>query len=191
MLAKILLFLVGAIADFFAFMFLLRFLMQAFRVSFANPIGQTVVALTSWAVLPLRRLLPGLAGFDLASLVPAWLTQVALFAFTLLLTRAGLLGEAAMLFAALAIGAIDVVRITIYVLIVALIGAAIISWVNPYTPMAQPIMQLSRPVLRPIQRFVPPLANIDLSPLIAILLLQVVLMVLDGLKGGVIPALLR
>lgn len=191
MLARILTFLLGAVADFFTFMLLARFLMQAFRVSFANPVGQTVAALTGWAVLPLRRVIPGLFGLDLASLLPAWVLQVAL------IVLAGLLrsGDAASLFggllpAALALGAVDVLRVGVYVLIVALFAAAVISWVSPWSPLAGPIMQLTRPILKPIQRIVPPLSRIDLSPLIAILLLQVVLMLLDGLRGSVLGAFL-
>lgn len=192
MLERIVMFLVGAIVDFFSFMLLVRFLMQACRVSFANPFGETVVALTSWAVLPLRRIVPSVMGFDTASLLPAWLLQALLFALGLVL-RGGdaVLGAiGAVLPTALAVGAVDVVRIGIYVLIVALVVAAVVSWVNPYSPMAQPVVQLTRPLLRPIQRVVPPLSRIDLSPLIVILLLQVVLMLLDGVKGAALRAFL-
>lgn len=190
MLERIVMFLLGAVADFFSFVLITRFLMQALRVSFANPLGETVVALTNWAVKPLRRLIPGLMGLDLASLLPAWLLQAALFAVGLLLRGGdavfGAIGS--VLPAALAVGAVDLLRIGVYVLIVALIAAAVVSWVSPYSPMAQPIVQLTRPLLRPIQRVVPPLSRIDLSPLVAILLLQVVLMLLDGLKNSVLRA---
>ena len=59
MLERIVMFLVGAVADFFSFLLLARFLMQALRVSFGNPLGETVIALTSWLVMPLRRVIPG------------------------------------------------------------------------------------------------------------------------------------
>ncbi|WP_294257140.1 YggT family protein [Propionivibrio sp.] len=69
-------------------------------------------------------------------------------------------------------------RFSIYLLIGALFLQAVLSWVSPYSPLAQPVSQLTRPFLRPIQRLVPPIAAIDLSPLIAILLAQLVLMFL-------------
>ena len=69
-------------------------------------------------------------------------------------------------------------RLTVYILIGAMILQAVLSWINPYSPLAGPADQLTRPVLAPIRRFVPTIAGIDLSPLIAILLLQMALMFL-------------
>ena len=69
-------------------------------------------------------------------------------------------------------------RISIYLLIGALILQAVLSWISPYSPLSQPVAQMTRPFLRPIRRLVPPIANIDLSPLIAILLAQLILMFL-------------
>ena len=72
-------------------------------------------------------------------------------------------------------GALATLRISVYLLIGALFLQAILSWVNPYSPLGQPVSQLTQPFLRPIQRVVPPIANIDISPLIAIILAQLVL----------------
>jgi YggT family protein len=69
-------------------------------------------------------------------------------------------------------------RLAIYIVIGALILQAVLSWINPYSPLAAPANQLTRPILDPIRRFVPLISGIDLSPLIAILLLQAVLMFL-------------
>ena len=76
MLTRVFLFLLDSVAGFLCGALLLRFFMQAFRVSFANPLGHFVVQLTNWMVVPLRRVLPGVRGFDLASLLPAYLLQV-------------------------------------------------------------------------------------------------------------------
>lgn len=75
-------------------------------------------------------------------------------------------------------GTLATLRLSIYLLIGALLLQAVLSWVNPYSPIGQPVAQLTHPFLAPIRRFVPPIANIDLSPLIAILLAQVVLIFL-------------
>jgi len=179
MLAQAGLFLLDALIGFLTVALLLRFYMQAFRVSFANQIGAFVVQLTNWLVKPLRKVLPGLFGLDLASLLPAYLLQVVLLVAVFAL-RGGfeMVGVEKLLGLLLWQGVLATLRISIYLLIGALFVQAILSWVNPYSPLGQPVAQLTRPFLRPIQRIVPPIAAIDLSPLVAILLAQLVLMFL-------------
>src|SRR5207245_6480148 len=63
---------------FFVYALLLRFYMQALRAPFRNPVGQFVTALTDWAVRPARRLIPGLFGVDLASILIAWFIEALL-----------------------------------------------------------------------------------------------------------------
>ena len=75
MFAQIGVFLVDAVASFFVFMLLARFHFQWLRVPFHNQVGQFVLATTSWVVMPVRRVIPGLAGLDLATLLVAWLLQ--------------------------------------------------------------------------------------------------------------------
>ena len=71
----------------------------------------------------------------------------------------------------------------VWVLIIALVAQALMSWINPYSPWAPAMTQMTRPLLRPIQRILPPIGGrIDLSPLVAILLLQVLLKVIDVLR---------
>ena len=75
MFAQIGVFLVDAVASFFVFVLLARFHFQWLRVPFRNPVGEFVLATTSFMVLPVRRVIPGLAGLDLATLLLAWLVQ--------------------------------------------------------------------------------------------------------------------
>ena len=177
MVTQAVVFLVDAVISFFSALFLLRFYMQAFRVSFAGPLGHFVVTLTSWAAKPLRRVIPGMLGLDFACLVAALALQ-ALFAGLLL----GLGGQMFSLDGpGLALGIVvaalrGVLRLSIYLLIGTLILQAVLSWVNPHSPVAAPAYQLTRPFLDPIRRILPPISGIDLSPLVAILLAQVVLM---------------
>lgn len=176
---RIILFLADAVLGFFTVLFLLRFYMQLFRVSFGGPLGHFVVSLTNWAVRPLRRFVPGLFGLDLASLLVAFAFQLALFgiAFSLSSRYEGIdSGEAWLLFVWAAV--LGVARLSIHILIGALILQAVLSWVSPYSPLAPPVNQLTRPFLDPIRRILPPISGIDLSPLVAILLAQVVLMLL-------------
>jgi YggT family protein len=172
-------FLLDAVVSFFCTVFLLRFMMQAMRVSFSGQLGGFVVALTNWAVKPLRRVIPGLGGFDWASLLAALLLQLALSGVFLalsgrdLFTDGGAIALMAIWFALKAL-----LRLAVYILIGALILQAVLSWVNPYSPLAAPAYQLTRPLLDPIRRIVPTISGIDLSPLVAILLLQAALMFL-------------
>lgn len=179
MLTQAGLFLLNAVLGFLTFALLLRFYMQAFRVSFANQVGAFVVQLTNWLVKPLRRVLPGVFGLDLASLLPAYLLQLVLL-FAVFALRGAFEMQApgqvlAMLFWQ---GALATLRISIYLLIGALILQAVLSWVSPYSPLSRPVAQLTQPFLNPIRRIVPPIAAIDLSPLVAILLAQLILIFL-------------
>lgn len=180
MLSGILIFLVGALADFFSFLLLARFLMQIARVSFAGPLGEFVLILTNGMVRPLRRIIPGVLGLDWASLLPAWLLQTATVLLGIALSPRPFVDAIP---SALALGAVGVLVIGVWVLIIALIAQALMSWINPYSPFAPTMNQLTRPLLRPIQRFLPPIGGrIDLSPLVAILLLQVLLKVIDVMR---------
>ena len=172
------LFLIEALTGFLTFALLLRFYMQACRVSFNNQIGTFVVELTNWLVRPLRKVLPGLFGLDLASLLPAYVLQV-LFACAVFVLSGGIAMEAwspeVLIPLLLWRGVVATLRLSLYLLIGALLAQAVLSWVNPYSPFSHPVSQLTRPVLQPIQRVVPPIGAIDLSPLIAIVLAQLLL----------------
>lgn len=180
MAGGILMFLVEALADFFCFLLLTRFLMQFARVSFAGPLGEFVLILTNGVVRPLRRIIPGVLGLDWASLVPAWLIQSAVVLLGVALSPLPL---ASAFLPGLALGAIKVLVLGIWVLIIALIAQALLSWINPHSPFAPTMAQMTRPLLRPVQRFLPPIGGkIDLSPLVVILLLQVLLKVIDTMR---------
>ncbi len=185
MLVEALLLVIGTASDLLALAFLARFALQWARASFRNPLGHFLVALTDWAVRPARRLIPGLLGLDLASLLLAWLTQCVYLGLA-----AGLSGAAASPaaagFVALA-AALALVRLGIYLAMGVVIVAALLSWVNPYAPMAPLFNALSRPLLRPFQRLIPPIGGVDLSPLALLLVLQVLLMLLAGLTARLLP----
>ena len=170
-------FLLNAVVSFFCTLFLLRFMMQMARVSFAGQIGDFVVKTTNWAVKPLRRIVPGMAGVDWASLIAALWLQLMLSALVISLSPMELTADSAgMVLMILMLAIRGLIRLAIYIVIGALILQAVLSWINPYSPVAPLVNQLARPILDPIRRFVPSISGVDLSPLIAILLLQVVLM---------------
>jgi YggT family protein len=177
MLAQIGVFLIDAVITFFVFVLLARFHFQWLRVPFRNPVGEFVLATTSWLVVPMRRVVPGLAGLDLASLLAAFVV----LAFGLW-AQAAIVGAQPGVGVIAAIAAVDLVRYSLYILVFAVIVQAVLSWVNPYTPLAPAFDTLTRPFLRPLRRFVPPVGNVDLTPLILLLVLYVALIVVDHVR---------
>ena len=174
--------LIDAVAGLFVFLLLARFHFQWLRVSFRNQAGAFVISLTNWIVMPARRVIPALAGLDLASVVGAWLLQAAALYLSLaLIGRAPESTDTFLLLGGVAL--VDLVRYSLYILIFALIVQAVLSWVNPYSPVGPLFDALTRPFLRPIRRFVRPVANIDLSPLVLIIVVQVVLIPLAYLRA--------
>jgi len=184
MLGQIASFLVDVVVGFFVYLLLARFLFQWLRVPFRNVLGEFIIARTNWVVVPARRAIPSLAGLDLASLLLAWLLQ-ALLLYVLYLIAGIDFGSAPGIGAgALAVLALlDLVRFTLYIMVFALIVQAVLSWVNPHSPVGPLFDAMTRPFLRPIRRFVPPLGNVDLSPLVLIVVLQVLLIPLTHLRG--------
>ena len=154
---------------------LLRFILQLVRADFYNPLSQFVVRATQPLVRPLRRLIPGLAGLDLASLILAIIAQLLLMALTLLLMGYGadILGLAGQL---LIWSIIGVTSLFIKVFFFALIVSVILSWVAPgsYNPAAQLINQICEPFLMPFRRLLPNLGGLDISPIFAFIALNLV-----------------
>lgn len=181
MLAQIVELLLGTAANLLALAFLARVWMQRVRAPFRNPVGQFVAALTDWAVLPLRRLIPGLFGLDLASVFAAWFVQIAYFGIRVGLTGMVVLGPEAVLGVAWMAG-VAVLKMFVYLLMGVVIMAALLSWINPYAPVAPLFDLMARPLLQPVRRLLPPLGGVDLSPLVALVLCEVALVVLSYLQ---------
>ena len=174
MLNEALRFLLNTVFGFVVYASLLRFIMQWMRAPFRNPVGQAVTALTDWAVKPLRRLLPGFGGYDWASLVFAWVGQLAW-----LLALAALGGAAfsdAVLGYLAILAIVELIKAALWILIAAVLVQAILSWVAPDGPLAGVLNALTFRVLAPVRRVVPPLGgSLDLSPLIVIVVAQLAL----------------
>ncbi|KON81163.1 YggT family protein [Azoarcus sp. PA01] len=185
MLGNVLLLILNTAAGFLTLMLLARFFMQWQRVSFRNQIGQFVVATTDWVVRPLRRVIPGLMGIDLASLVPAWVLQTLMVFIELWVRGVPLDGSVAgLLLGVWGLGLLELLRMAIYLVIAVVLMSAVLSWVSPHAPAASVFHNLSAPFLRPFRRVIPPIANVDLSPLVLLLVLQIVLMVVSSLRGN-------
>lgn len=148
---------------------LIRFWMQTTRVRPRSPIANFIFVTSDWLVKPLRKIVPGKGGYDWASLIAAYLVALAVTA--LVFAGAGFSLSVGVFLLAL----IKLVNWIVYGFIGLLLIDVILSWVNPHAPMAPLIRALTDPLLRPLRRVIPPLGGIDLSPLVAFLLLRIVL----------------
>jgi YggT family protein len=190
MLTQALHFLLETFLGLFALALLLRFILQCLRAPARNPVSHFLAALTNWIVVPARRAIPGLWGLDLATLVLAWLTEVILILSTYWLKGAGLgpaVGAALVLIGLLA--AVQLLKLSLWIMIIAVIVQAVLSWVSPYNPAMPLLNALVRPFLRVFQRRIPPVGNVDLSPLFVLVVCQLLLMVVAWIEGIVVRAM--
>lgn len=190
MLTQIFLFVLDTLCGLLSFALLARFALQWVRAPFRNPLGQFIIAVTDWMVRPVRRLLPGLYGLDMASLLLAWLWQVAYQGIALGL--AGVLHAVSPepTFVVAALAALEVAKLGLYLALGAVLVSAIFSWVNPHAPMADVFNTLAHPLLKPFRRVIPPVGGVDLSPLVLLLVLQIALFVVASLRHSVMPLIL-
>jgi YggT family protein len=169
-------FLLRTAFDLIACALFLRFWMQWVRVPFHNPFAQFVMRVTDFAVRPLRRLIPGFFGLDWASLLPFYVAELlsVLSGYWLLdypFAAAGVSVLPAFLLLALA----ATFRLALYLLMGFVLLQAILSWVNPFSPHAALVYALARPILKPFQKLVPPIGGVDLTPLVALIVVQLLL----------------
>ena len=190
-LASPLLLIINTLFDLYVLLVLGRFLLQALRANFYNPVSQFVVRATTPPLRPLRRIIPGLAGQDMAALVLALLLLmikyylVRALGLEILQISSFIVNVIApigsMNLLALIIVAIAEILVTfINIFLFAIFIQVILSWVNPgaYNPVIGLVISISNPVMKPIQRFIPPMGGLDLSPLFASLALMVLKMLL-------------
>jgi YggT family protein len=164
---------VNAIATLLGGALLLRFWMQAIRVRPPSSVAQFTFQLSDWLVRPLRRLVPGVGGYDWASLIGAFL--IVLLA-TSVLFIAGWTAQAVLLLALQRF-----LEWILYGFMILLVLEAVFSWINPHAPLAPFVRALNEPLLRPLRRIVPLVGNLDLSLLVALILLQIAQLVLGML----------
>ncbi len=171
-----LVFLIQTLFGLYILVVLLRFLLQWFKADFYNPVSQFVVKVTAPPLRPLRRLIPGLAGIDLAALVLAWLLKSLELSLILVLMGAG-----GSFLGALLWSLPELIGLTINIFLFAILIQVVLSWINPgaYNPAASLLFSLTEPLLRPARNLLPPVSGLDLSPMlvmIGLVLLEMLLL---------------
>ena len=170
---------------------LLRFVLQLVRANFYNPLSQFIVKATQPLLKPLRRIIPSIFGLDMSSLVLPIIVQMILMALTLLLI-AGTAGDPLLL---LLWSIISVTALFLKIFFFALIISVILSWVAPGSnnPGAELVNQICEPALAPFRRIVPNLGGLDISPILAFLVLKLLdMLVINNLAAmSHMPEVLR
>lgn len=168
-ISNALLYLLDTVFTLYILLVMLRFLLQWARADFYNPLSQFLVKATNPPLRPLRRVIPGLWGVDLASLIlMIGLQMLALWLSQVLGGRA--LGAPGLFVVSLS----ELLSLGLNVFLFSILIQVILSWISPgaYHPVVSLVHSLNEPLLRPIQRLLPATGGIDFSPLVALLLIQ-------------------
>lgn len=171
-----LIFILRTLFDLYVLVFVLRLLMQWTRVDTRNPFVQFILRVTNPLVMPLRRLLPPIGRLDSATLMALLGLQML---GTAVLVQVGCIGRPSVV-PILLITVLGIVRLILTVYFWTIIIYAVLSWVSPggYNPGAALVSSLAEPLLRPVQRVIPLIGGIDLSPIFVLIALQALMMVL-------------
>ena len=167
-------FLINAVFGLYIFAVLLRFLLQVVRADFYNPLCQAIVTVTNPPLRPMRRYIPALRGLDTSAVI---LLMVLQMINTWLV--AVIVGANPSFSGLLVVALAELLNKTVWTFIGAIIIQVILSWVaqGVHNPVISVIHALTNPLLRPMRDAIPPLGGLDFSPLIAILLLNLVLLI--------------
>ena len=178
-----LIFLIETFSRLYLLTFLLRIMLQVARADFHNPISQFVVQVTNPLVVPARRIIPSLRGFDLPTLVV--LLGLQLIFSALIFALSGFLPSIGQL---LWIAVFELLNAAVWAYIICLFGYVILSWVGQasYNPFAVFLGQIVVPVLRPARRLLPQVGGLDLSPMVVIILLMAVLIAIRDLQSALL-----
>ncbi len=198
MLVKAITFLLESVLGLLTLAFLLRFYFQLTKVSFQNQAAQAIVTLTNFAVKPMRRLTMslgnlGIPKIDVSTLLLAYITQFILKVSTLWLSEFPLLIASNSIWPAiLLVTFISIINLSITIFLYSVLIQAVLSWVNPHTPIAPILNKLTDPILRLFRKIIPLAGNIDLSPLAFILMAQLLLTtILIPLENNLLTTLIK
>ena len=163
MLTNALAFLLNTLLGLMSLAFLLRFYLQATNAPFRNPL--------------VRRIVPSILQLDTSTLLLAFLTQLSLqFSLRFLEGFPFALAGNSIWLGLISFSALHVANLSMDLFLYAIVAQALLSWVNPYTPIAPALDALTRPILNPIRQIIPSPNGLDLSPLVAILTAQLIQM---------------
>ena len=188
-LTEILIYLLQTFLSLLLLVVMLRFLLQLVRADFYNPVCQFLVKVTNPLILPLRKVVPGLWGVDMASVLLLVVVQIAGIAAMLLLNSYALPNPLLLVVWAL----VGIAGLLVNFYFFALLAMIILSWVAPgsQNPVIYLLHQLTEPVMAPFRRLLPSMGGMDFSPILVFIGINVMQIILRNVAVavGLHPAL--
>ncbi len=169
------LFLITTLFDLYLIVLMLRIILVWVHADFSNPLSQFTIKLTNPLITPLRKIIPNYFGIEFSTLLIVYLIEVIKFSITYLLT----LGAITSFVSVFILAGVDIIKLIFNIFFYAILFQAILSWVQPgASPISFVLAQMTAPILRPIRRVVPLVGGFDLSPIVAMILIQTILIAL-------------
>lgn len=180
---EIFVYLIQTVLSIFLFAVLLRFLLQLVRADFYNPISQFLVKVTNPLVIPLRKIIPGFGGIDMASLLLALILQLAGIALILVINGLGMPNIGLLLVWSV----LGILGLLVNIYFFALLAMIILSWVAPggNNPALYLVVQITEPVMAPFRKALPSMGGLDFSPILVFILINVIQIALRHMAAGV------
>ncbi len=178
-MAQALYFIVKTLTQLYLLLLLLRFWLPLLRADFRNPIAQGILRFTSPLIVPVRRLLPSVGRIDTATILVTFVVEfLTIFALLALFGRT----VAPILIALTAVLELAILSLNLFFF--AIIVKIVLSWVAPHTynPITALVAAIAEPILKPFRRIIPSVGGLDISPILAIILLQATVIFLQSLK---------
>lgn len=169
------LFLINTLFDLYLVVLMARMILAWVHADYYNPITQVIIKLTQPVISPLRRALPNFKGIELSTLIVILSLEVIKFFLIGLVT----FGLPSNFFGLFILAGADTIKLLLNTFFYAIVLLAILSWVQQgYSPVARVLMQMASPIMRPFQRLIPPIGGFDLSPIPAMIFLQLLIILL-------------
>lgn len=167
-------FLIGSLFDIYLFILGLRLLLVWVHADYFNPISQFVINLSQFLIKPLRKIIPNIGPLETSTLFVMIALEILKY-FLLLNLMTGMPNFSGLLILSLA----DGLKLFLNILFYAIIAQVILSWLQPgFSPISRVLNQLTAPLIRPFQRLIPNVSGFDLSPIPALLLLQLLMIMM-------------
>lgn len=176
-------FLINTLFASYSFILLLRLLLQYLRIDYYNPLSQFVVKATSPVIVPLRRVIPGYLGIDLATVVAIFIASWLKIILISIIGAHRFPNIAGMILWSVG----DVINDALKLFFYAILGNVVLSWLAPHnSPMISILHQLTEPLMRPARRYIPPIAGFDISPIAVLIVLQLSMIIVSDplLRSG-------
>lgn len=174
--SQAIIFLVKLFFDIYILTLILRYLLTIVRVDSLNPLSTLIMKVTNPLLKPLRRTIPGYFGIDWASIISLFLVQAIEIILVALIITGGIPAFSGLTMLTIAY----LLRTILYIYLFIIIIQVIISWINPnvYNPITTIMYQISEPILKPIRQFIPSSGGLDFSPLVALIIINLLMILI-------------